>query len=533
MKKILATLLALIMVLSMLVSYAEGLTGDSHKLALDAFAGTEITIAVLKFDNDYSDDFSEKLAAQMAEEATGIKVNWITVDNATKNEKTATLLAGDMPDMIIGLVSKDTISMNMGLFYDLSKEGLLETYAPDVYASYVSNGNVIENITWPDGSIRALATGSALNYNAQARGIYFINKTWLDQLDMKIPTTTDELYEVLCAFRDNDMDGDGDTTNEIPYEFCDEHYASKLLYLANFFGIAAESEKPLMQGRMVKNGEAVSTFNTEAFRDYLEYANLLAKEGLMDIEGFSQSYEQFCGKLANGQVGMFSGWHPTTYMDSKAAENYVVLGAVSADGYDFVQTGAYNIYGGGVKCCISANTKNVEACLWYWNYLASDLSMIYIEGYGAQGIFWDINENGKYITQSPDDKDVPNGMDKDSYKYTLALLGGGIAPLTGTDWCNDYVYINTSEGTRGYSVTQVLEYLPKEYMSTTKTVDADILEDRTFIDTELEAYIGNFVATSVMEGMTDEKWESHLKQLKLVGYDEWMEWWTNYYNDTF
>ena len=32
-----------------------------------------------------------------------------------------------------------------------------------------------------------------------------INKNWLDQLGLSIPETTDELYEVLCAFRDNDM----------------------------------------------------------------------------------------------------------------------------------------------------------------------------------------------------------------------------------------------------------------------------------------------------------------------------------------
>ena len=559
MKKILATLLVLAMMLSMLAGCAGETTEvteatqaaqatqaanateaadngeESQELALDAFAGTEITIAVLKYDQDHSTDFSEKIAAKMAEEATGIKVNWITVDQSTKDEKTATLLAGDMPDMIIGLVKADTITSNMSLFYDLSEEGLLETYAPDVYDGYVRNGNVFENITWPDGSICALATGSAQNYGGQARGIYFINKNWLDQLGLDIPNTTEELYEVLCAFRDNDMDGDGDPSNEYPFEFCDTHYASKLLQTANFFGIAAETENQLKMGRMVENGEVVSTFDSQAFKDWLEYANLLATEGLLDVEGFSQSYEQFCGKLANGQVGVFAGWVPGTYMDAELADDYVVLGAVSADGYDYVQTGAYNIYNGGTNCCISANTENVEACLWYWNYLASDMTMIYTEGYGEQGIFWDIDENGKYITKAADEDQIPEGLDADSYKYTLALLGGGIAPLTYTDWCEEYVYVDTTTaGGRGEAVSQTREYLPKDFIpSTTKLVDAEVLEERTYIDTELQAYIGNFIANSVMEGLSDEQWEAHLNQLNLVGYDEWMEWWTNFYNDTF
>lgn len=54
----------------------------------------------------------------------------------------------------------------------------------------------------------------------ESNGIQFINKAWLDQLGLEVPTTTEELYELLCAFRDNDMNGNGDTTDEIPLELC-------------------------------------------------------------------------------------------------------------------------------------------------------------------------------------------------------------------------------------------------------------------------------------------------------------------------
>jgi len=103
------------------------------EIPLDYFAGTEITIALVNHSADLNmDKVAEKAGAKMISEATGIKINWIPVDAAAKNEKTATLLAGDMPDMLIGLVGESMITQNMDLFYDLSEEGLLDTYAPNV-----------------------------------------------------------------------------------------------------------------------------------------------------------------------------------------------------------------------------------------------------------------------------------------------------------------------------------------------------------------------------------------------------------------
>ena len=79
-------------------------------------------------------------------------------------------------------------------------------------------------ITWPDGSIRALMTGDEVSYANDAMGITIINKKWLDQLGMDIPTTMEEFYEVLCAFRDNDMNGNGDGSDEIPLKISEANW---------------------------------------------------------------------------------------------------------------------------------------------------------------------------------------------------------------------------------------------------------------------------------------------------------------------
>ena len=54
------------------------------------------------------------------------------------------------------------------------------------------------------------------------------------------------------------------------------------------------------------------------------------------------------------------------------------------------------------------------------------------------------------------------------------------------------------------------------------------MEERTFMELELIAYIENFVATSAMEGVTDDSWNAHLEQLKALQYYEWLDWWQGY-----
>lgn len=231
---------------------AGGAEEESGGIAVDAFAGTELTIAISKNDADMSEDFADKPAAKMAEEATGIKINWKVIDSATISEKVGTMLASDRPDMMIGLVWSDTIAKDMDLFYDLSEEGLLETYAPNVYADYQSIDGAFEALTWPDGSIRSLMTDKAINYNGQARGIMYINKAWLEKLNLDMPTNMDELYEVMCAFRDNDLNGNGDTTDEIPFGFCENHYASQLSHFGGFFGVSGEGEGLLNMAKKIE-----------------------------------------------------------------------------------------------------------------------------------------------------------------------------------------------------------------------------------------------------------------------------------------
>ena len=495
---------------------------QDEELALDCLAGTEITIAVRSTPVENFDGYE---AAERIYEDTGIKVNWMIVDTATYKEKTATMLAGDMPDMMIGLVKADTISSDPDLFYDLSEEGLLETYAPDVYEDYNTAGQAAwDTVTWPDGSIRGLLIGDETYIDGEAKNIYFINTAWLDQLGLKKPTTTDELYDVICAFRDNDMNGNGDKTDEIPLLLADSSGFAKISPFANFFGIAGDGADNIDLGKMVKDGKVVSVFDTQQYRDYIEYMHKLMADGLLDVEYFSQSSEQISNKQAAGLAGVAGLWKPTSGLDVEFAKNYDWLGVIKADDdVEYIVSGKKDAFNASIGAAISAETENVEACLWVWNYLSSDPFLHKTATRGPEGVWWEVVDN--QIKEIPAAERVfPEGYDASNWIAKTSILNTGHAPFMTADDVEEYIYsAEPVEGDRRYYINKIHDYIQAEYVPS-KNLPSDKVEEFNELNVELEAYIDNFVAKSIVEGLTDADWEEHLKQLEGLKYQEWLDW---------
>lgn len=104
---------------------------------------TTFTIAVYKNALSKCDDFNEMKIFQMAEEATGVHIEWMPVE-AGSGDKINAMLTADLPDAFLGLLNESKIAMNMDLFADLS--GLLEEHAPHVFFDYNSMEN--NGIQW-------------------------------------------------------------------------------------------------------------------------------------------------------------------------------------------------------------------------------------------------------------------------------------------------------------------------------------------------------------------------------------------------
>ena len=484
---------------------------------------TAFKIAVLKHTHNMGDDFNEQLGFQMAEEATGIHIEWISVSDGSA-EKVNAMLTADLPDAFLGLVSEEQIASSMDSFADLS--GILEENAPHVMEDYKTIEGGMDLITWPDGSIRALMTGDEVSYANDAMGITIINKKWLDQLGMDIPTTMEEFYEVLCAFRDNDMNGNGDASDEIPLKTSEANWCAGVMNMANPWGIGGYSSSAESHYFMVKDGKAIPTMDTDAYRGFLEYMHRLVQEGLYDVESFTETNDQFFAKLKSGVVGVAVCWSPYAMMSDELAEQYVVLPFLNAEpDYNYVKSGRRDSFQGNkTGFAITSACENPEKLLEWWDYLSSSTENKYIVKYGERGGYWDIDESGTVFQKTPEG--LTDDLTVENYKYTYGMVGN--SPLVLKD---ESIYIGKEEAFstwyRDSMVDEVWDYLQTEYIPL-RMVDTAELDERTFIENDLFEYLKNFTASSIMGGVDDAAWESHLSQLETLQYYDWIQWYQDY-----
>ena len=75
---------------------------------------------------------------------------------------------------------------------------LIDQYAPNVLEMFETLPDMRGALTLSDGDIYSLPTGDA-DVKNQIQSEMWLNQAWMKQLNLKTPTTVDELYDVLVA----------------------------------------------------------------------------------------------------------------------------------------------------------------------------------------------------------------------------------------------------------------------------------------------------------------------------------------------
>ncbi|WP_322176499.1 extracellular solute-binding protein [Acutalibacter caecimuris] len=161
-------------------------------------------------------DLNENSMFQEMEKVTNVHIDWQYAGDADWGEQKSLLLAGgDLPDVFFGNNSLGDVDIltNLDLFVPL--EDYIEEYCPNIKAAYEAEPIMRKLITQPDGHIYTLS--SKLPLRPKACDVPYINQKWLDNLGLEMPTTVDEWYNVLKAFKEQDANGNGDLNDEIPF----------------------------------------------------------------------------------------------------------------------------------------------------------------------------------------------------------------------------------------------------------------------------------------------------------------------------
>lgn len=321
MKKSLASLLALLVVASMLLASCAGVgQAPAAAPAGDAAASTDGPVTIKIFSPQFPDsDLATNSFSLEAEKMFNIKFEWQTTTsdgNSAKEQRQISLASGDYPDLYMLIPWVDQFSQLDLLKY--SSEGvilplndLIKEHGPNIQAALDNYPFFKAMATAPDGNIYGLPQLIECYHCSYANKMW-VNSKWLKALGLEVPKTTDEFKAMLEAFKSQDPNGNG-AADEVPLGGSTEDYGVRPLpYLMN--GFIYDDDRTFLA---LNEGKVDIVANKPEWKEGLTYIKGLVDAGLIDPGAFTQNAEAYkkIGDNADAQLlGAGAGMHPAIFV---------------------------------------------------------------------------------------------------------------------------------------------------------------------------------------------------------------------------
>lgn len=461
---------------------------------------------------------------QKLEEATNVQINWLmTAKDAWAEKKSLLFASNSLPDAFYGqdiLTNVDVIKYaSQGMLIPL--EDMIDEYMPNLKKILDENPQYRKQITAPDGHIYSLPTINELNPTTHDK--WFINKTWLDNLGLEVPTTKEELEQVLLAFKNEDANGNGDPNDEIPFTF---RYTTSEPYnrqqgLQSVFGTFGQLDD--IYHFIVKDGEVVYTPTTEPYKEAISYFHQLYADGVIDQEVFTHDMSVYCAKIQdpNKIVGMFLGWsRSATATNNK--EDYIPLAPlVNSDGKQIWRTVDAKMLSKN-SFSITSKAQHPEV-LMRWMDQSYDLEKSLEICQGLIGHALEVTPDGRYQQMKLED-----GMVLDTVIHDFGPGNDGTFAVM--QEIIDKLNLNANLQERKELDEFYAPYnVPAEDMYPNVFFDESEIEQIGILQTDIDSYVMQKYAEWIVNGGIDDDWDGFQQKLKDMDVDSYIKIYTDAY----
>ena len=305
MKKIFPVFMALLLIASMLFAACTGGANESGKesQSQEQSSSTEenqggekkvITIGVCQ--NVSVEDYDTNALTRYIEEVTGYDIQFQFFSSRADDAKTqiSTRVAGGekLPDIIMSVPLGSSVYTQYGregyfldlaeFFEDEEKSANFWNMLHDSFSEAEQDNITRQMEDQETGAIYALPLLETSIVDTMDFQPY-INKVWLDKLGLQMPTSTQELYDVLVAFRDGDPNGNG-RKDEIPLCGAETLLGGRVVeWILNMFMYYNRNRS----WNVDENGQLYLTAATPEYREGLIFINKLVKENLLSQSSFT------------------------------------------------------------------------------------------------------------------------------------------------------------------------------------------------------------------------------------------------------
>lgn len=262
-----------------------------------ATAGPKKAISISAFDRGSvpteEGSYEDNRWTKWINENSPATVNWIPVDRGQAQQKISTLIAsGSAPDLIWEYDRNYIAQLaNQGAIQPIGD--YIEKYSTTL-KKYIEENPDLKSAMTINGEIYAVT--SKRSVESIANNGMWIRQDWLDKLQLKAPTTVEELIEVAKKFKDEDPDGNG-KDDTVPIVF-----NGNAVQIMRAFFFTNENQWYLEDGQL-KFGRTL-----DRFTDSLAYQKSLFDQGLIDKEYITDSNFQRARQLwTTGKAGIYFG----------------------------------------------------------------------------------------------------------------------------------------------------------------------------------------------------------------------------------
>ncbi len=483
----------------------------------------KVTLTALVAQNPNIEDYATNDMTKYMEEKTNIHIEFEELPHKESLTKLNLMIASNakLPDMFVGqYLSNDAQALYGMEGVLIPLDSYIEEYGVEIKLIAQRVEGIMDNMRAPDGKIYSLPIINE-GFNTIYSQRMWIYKPFLDKLNLSVPKTTDELYDVLKAFKTKDPNGN-EKADEIPLS------SSTNGWRAGFGALMCSFIYDDGVDRFINNqGKLSISFDKPEWREGLRYLNKLCKEGLLDPASFTQDMLQLKQLGENKDAPLLGVVQSGTVVDFQDAAGDRILNFIPLPplkGPSDVQLSAKYLnrrLGGFVisKYCMEPEI----AYRWGDQFYGDDISVI--SRYGTENIHWRAAVPGQ-TTNSGEPAYVEVieniwGMPQNSHWFNRHHFGPNPARNTVS---NATSKVLTPENLVSEAAKLYEPFAPKELAPPIIVMRSE--ENKEYAD--LKIIINSYVNESIARFITGDRnieteWDSYLKELDNMGLKRYIE----------
>lgn len=483
--------------------------GNMYVSGLPVLKEKETYSIAVSMDPNSKNTMAEKEAVKVAEEQTNIHIEWQEIPNSGWAEKVNILIvSGDLPDAFAGHVD---IMKNKDAFAIINDA--IDQYAPNIQEMFEAMPAMKTAVTAPDGNIYTLPTNRSDRSSTVSEGLW-INQSWLNDLNLTMPTTTDEFVEVLKAFKTSDPNKNG-KDDEIPFGALQTNSSNTLDPMFGPFGVVDTAEYVYVQ-----DGSTVFAAKQDGYFAGLSWLHLLYSEGLIDQECFTMTPSQLTAKMQSEDIiyGCIMSWLPDG-MDAKYGDDYVCLPPLKGPDNDQMWTSSRQPGGEMSGFSITVDCANPEVLVRYYDNNISTLENMMLWYNGPEGAGQWVRIDGTKWAETTEF--IPEGANVSEFERTVAV--GPSSPAYLWQKFSD-LRVNEPRIEKRIAANEI--YLKYAVASVPNGLDdPERVTQRELLFTDINNYMKKFKANAIVEGISESDWQTHLQQMEQLKVDEYTDLW--------